>query len=124
MGELYSMASKKTFTFESNLEKILKKVEEKPHRVMNEIGLALVKEIRPNVNSRSSKGGKGMPFLKWKTQYWARREEKDLIVGYKNTPGMKYLYDQVDDPIKPAMVKNIPLYERLITAALDEIRKE
>lgn len=110
---------------ESNLDKIIDKVEEKPHRVMNEIGLALVKEIRPQVNTMGKRKKSGAPFMRWYTQFWARKDEKDLIVGYKNySPSYKYDYDQVADPIKPVMIKNIPLYKKLITKALDEIRKD
>ena len=117
-------AKRKPFTFESNLEKVLANIEEKPHRVMNEIGLALVKEIRPKVNARPRGKKRGTPFLRWNTQYWARKREKDLIIGYKNHAGYKYLYDQVDDPIKPIVVANIKNIQKSITKALDEIRKE
>lgn len=116
--------AKKQFTFESNLSKVLTKIEEKPNRVMNEIGLALVKEIRPKVNSRPGSKKRGTPFLKWSTQFWARKQEKDLIIGYKNHAGMKYLYDQVDDPIKPTVVANIGNIQEAIGKALDTIRKE
>ncbi|MDF2531635.1 MAG: hypothetical protein K0Q65_1216, partial [Clostridia bacterium] len=40
------MAKKKPFTFESNLDKIIVKIEEKPQKVMNTIGQNLVKEIK------------------------------------------------------------------------------
>ncbi len=91
---------------------------------MNEIGLALVKEIRPKVNAWPTSKRRGTPFLRWTTQYWARKQEKDLIIGYKNHAGMKYLYDKVDDPIKPTVVANISNIQKSITKALDEIRKD
>lgn len=91
---------------------------------MNEIGLALAKEIRPLTNARPSSKKRGTPFMRWKTQFWARKQEKDLIIGYKNSPGMKYMYDEVDDPIKPTVIKNIPMIQSFITKALDEIRKD
>lgn len=115
--------ARKKFTFDSNLDKVIKKIEDKPHRVMNEIGLALVKEIRPQVNIQNKKR-KGTPFMRWTTQYWARKQEKDLIIGYKNHAGMKYLYDKVDDPIKPTVVKNLNNIQIAIGKALDEIRKD
>lgn len=118
------MAKRKPFTFDSNLDKVLAKVEEKPHRVMNEVGLALAKEIRPKVNARPSSKKRGTPFMRWTTQFWARKREKDLIIGYKNHAGMKYLYDEVDDPIKPTVVANIPNIQKAIGKALDEIRKD
>ena len=42
------MARKKRepFTFESNIEKVIPKIEEKPARVMNIIGQNLVREIK------------------------------------------------------------------------------
>ena len=128
------MAKRKPFTMESNLGKITEKVQDKPNRVLNLIGQNLVKEIRPK--TRKLEGHKG--FLAGTTSYWARKDEKDLIIGYKDPMKIGYLkntkavqegnmewkYDDVDDPIKPTVVSNIDNIQKLIGEALDEIRKE
>lgn len=128
------MAKRKPFTMESNLGKITDKIQNKPHTVLNIIGQNLVKEIRPK--TRKIEGHKG--FLAGTTSYWARKDEKDLIIGYKdpNNIGylrgtkavqegnMEWLYDEVDDPIKPTVVANIDNIQTLIGEALDKIRKE
>lgn|SRR5690625_7218924 len=122
---------------ESNLDKIVAKIEEKPHLVMNEIGKNLVKEIKPKVNTKRRGRDK---FLRATLQYWARRKERDLIIGFKDPmkigflrnnetvrkmyPDMLWAYDEVDDPIKPTMVNNIPNIQKLIGKALAEIEKE
>lgn len=128
------MAKRKPFTMESNLGKITDKIQEKPHTVMNVIGQNLVKEIRPK--TRKVQGGRG--FLAATTSYWARKQERDLIIGYKDPNKIGYLrntkavrekdmqweYDQVDDPIKETVVSNLDSITRLIGEALDQIRKE
>lgn len=124
--------SKKKFTYESNLEKIMDRVQEKPHRVMNIIGQNLTREIRTNIrHSGSSRRG----MLERNVGYWARRQEKDLQIGFKMSivanrfgvgPGIvgNLITRQEQDPIKPVVMKNKDMIVETIGKALDEIRRE
>lgn len=109
--------AKKQFTFESNLDKIIPKIEETPYKVMNIIGQNLVKEIRPSVPKRKS-GGR----LKKSLGYWARKQEKDLQIGFKifYSP---FVFNH-EDPIKLVIVKNAQLIKEMIAKAIDEIGKK
>jgi len=121
------------FTFESNLEKVVEKVHEKPYRVMNIVGQNLVREIRAttlkqNFNSRTK-------ILSKTIGYWARKREKDLQIGFKMSitanrfgigPGIVggIMTGRDQDPLKPVVVKNAEIIKQMIGEALDEIRKE
>lgn len=107
--------AKKQFTFESNLDKITEKIEAVPEKVLNTIGQNLVKEIRPNVPKRTGK-------LKKSLGYWARKQEKDLQIGFKIFYA-PFVFNH-DDPIKPVVVKNAQLIADLIKKAIDEIGKK
>jgi len=124
--------AKKTFTMESNLDKIIEKVEAKPQRVMNVIGQSLTREIKATTlksmyNSRTK-------ILSKTLGYWARRNEKDLQIGFKMSitknkagAGPGIVGDMMtghNDPIKPVVAKNIPYMTELIGKALAEIEKE
>jgi hypothetical protein len=109
------MAKKTSFTFESNLEKIIDKIEEVPAKVLNVIGQNLVKEIKPNVPKRTGK-------LKKSLGYWARKYEKDLQIGFKIFYA-PFVFNH-DDPIKPVVVKNAQLIADMIKRAIDEIGKK
>lgn len=122
------MATKKApFTMESHLDEIILKIQEKPYMVMNKIGAALVKEIKPTLPKKSGR-------LRASVGYWARKDEKDIQVGFygRNKKIGKHwaafyssiLYGQSNDPIKPIVVKNAELIKQLIASALDEIRSE
>ena len=127
------MAKKKApFTLESNLEKIVAKIEEKPQRVMNIIGQNITKEVRANIKASGS-SRRGM--LSKSLGYWARRKEKDLQIGYKMSivankqgvgPGIvgNMIRQTETDYIKDVVVKNKDMIVDLIGKALDEIRKE
>lgn len=124
--------ARKPFTLESNLKKVIEKIEEKPHKVMNIIGQNIVKETKANLRQTSSTR-RGM--LISTLGYWARRQEKDIQIGFKMSivankfgagPGIvgDMMTRQIDDPIKPVVEKNKDLIAELIGKALDEIRKE
>lgn len=127
------MAKKKQpFTLESNLEKVVAKIEEKPQRVMNIIGQNITKEVRANIKASGS-SRRGM--LSKSLGYWARRKEKDLQIGYKMSivaneqgvgPGIvgNMIRQTETDYIKDVVVKNKDMIVDLIGKALDEIRKE
>lgn len=118
---------------ESNLNKITEKIKESPHRAMGIIGTNLVKEIKPNIRVK----GKGRnAFLKATLESWARKQEGDLIIGFKDPTRIGFLrgvkgledykwdYDTVVDPIKPAVVKNADLITQEIGKALAESLKK
>lgn len=125
--------ARKAFTMESNLNKITEKIKESPHRAMGIIGTNLVKEIKPNIRVK----GKGRnAFLKATLESWARKQEGDLIIGFKDPTRIGFLrgvkgledykwdYDTVVDPIKPAVVKNADLITQEIGKALAESLKK
>lgn len=109
------MAKKEAFKFESNLDKISAKMEEVPEKVLNVIGQALVREIKPNVPKRTGR-------LKKSLGYWARKYEKDLQIGFKLFYA-PWVFKH-DDPIKPVVVKNAQLIADMIKKAIDEIGKK
>lgn len=94
---------------------MIPKVEDAPQKVLNTIGQNLVKEIRPTVRKKSGR-------LRKSLGYWARREEKDLQIGFKIFYA-PFVVDRTGDPIKPVVEKNIKYIGELIGQALDAIRK-
>ena len=127
------MAKRQPFTMESNLDKIQEQIKEKPYRAMAIIGKNLEKEIKPQIRTK----GKGRnAFLKATLSSWARRKEGDLIIGYKDPAKIGFLrgvkgldnykwdYDEVDDPIKPTVVRNLDMIHKEIGKALLEISKK
>lgn len=128
------MARKRTpFTFESNLDKVIEKVHEKPYRVMNIIGQNLVREIRSTTLKQNF--DQRTKILSKTIGYWARKREKDLQIGFKMSitanksgagPGIVggIMTGRDQDPLKPVVVKNAEIIKQMIGEALDEIRKE
>lgn len=119
------MAKREPFTFESNLEKVITKIQEKPQKVMNTIGQNLVKEIKST--TMKSQFHQRRAILTKTLGYWARKKEKDLQIGFKmSIPGIigRMITGQEEDPIKPVVVKNAQIIQDMIAVALDEIRKE
>lgn len=117
--------AKKQFTLESNLEKVIQRVEEKPQKVMNEIGRNLTREIKSTTLNSQFHQRRGI--LKKSLGYWARKQEKDIQIGFKmSISGIvgPMMTGQEADPIKPVVIKNANAIQQLIGAALDEIRKE
>lgn len=111
--------AKKAFTFESNLDKVVPKIEETPYKVLNIIGQNLVKEVRGTLRSfykrRSGRLDKSLG-------YWARKKERDLQIGFKEFYAPFVL--KHNDPLKPVVVKNKELIKEMIAKAIDEIGKE
>jgi len=117
--------ARKAFTFESNLEKVIGKVHEKPYKVMNIVGQNLVREIKATTMKSQFHQRRGI--LTKTLGYWARKKEKDLQIGFKmSIPGIvgRMITGSESDPIKPVVVKNAELIKQMIGEALDEIRKE
>ena len=115
------MAKKKKepFTFESNLDKVIPKIEEKPYRVLNTIGQNLVKEGRGTLRRYY---GRRTGTLDKSLGYWARKKEKDLQIGFKAFYAPFVL--EHNDPLKPVVQKNAQLIQDMIAKAIDEINKE
>lgn len=117
--------ARKAFTMESNVDKIIEKIQEKPHMVMNQIGSQLKREIK--ANTMKSAFFRREKILSRSLGYWARRQEKDIQIGFKmSIPGIvgKMMTGAEPDPIKPIVLKNAELIKQLIGKALDEIRGE
>jgi len=107
------------FTFESNLNKVVPRIEESPYRVLNIIGQTLVKEVRGTLRQyyrrRTGKLDKSLG-------YWARKKEKDLQIGFKIFYAPFVL--EHNDPLKPVVEKNKYIIQDMIAKAIDEINKE
>ncbi len=111
--------AKKAFTFESNLDKVVPKIEETPYKVLNIIGQNLVKEVRGTLrNFYKRRSGR----LDKSLGYWARKKERDLQIGFKEFYAPFVL--KHNDPLKPVVVKNKELIKEMIAKAIDEIGKE
>ena len=115
------MAKKKRepFTFESNLNKVVPRIEESPYRVLNIIGQTLVKEVRGTLRQYYKKR---TGRLDKSLGYWARKKEKDLQIGFKMFYAPFVL--QHNDPLKPVVEKNKYIIQDMIAKAIDEINKE
>ena len=126
------MAKRQPFTIDSNLDKIILKIEEKPYRVMNELGKTLTREMR-NTTMKSMYDSR-TKILSKMLGYWARKKERDLLIGFKvgvdKNPygaGPALFGDMITghkDPIKPVVQKNLQNIADLITVALQEIDKD
>jgi len=125
--------AKQPFTFDSNLDKVIVKVQEKPRKVMSTIGQTIVKEIKSTTLKSQYK--QRYKLLSKTLGYWARKKEGDLQIGFKMSieknaagagPGIVggIMSGREPDPIKAVVVKNAPLIQDMVGKALDEIRKE
>lgn len=125
--------ARQPFTMESNLSKMQEQIKERPQRALAIIGKNLEKEIRPKIVTK----GKGRnAFLRATLSSWARKQEGDLIIGYKDPAKIPFLrgvkglenyqweYDQVDDPIKPTVMSNIDMIHAEIGKAMLDISKK
>jgi len=108
--------ARKPFVMENNIDKVIAKIQLKPQKVMNVIGQNIVKEIKPTLKKRTGK-------LKKNLSYWARKKEKDLQIGFKVFYA-PFVYGTENDPIKPIVVKNAALMQKLIAEAIEKINKE
>jgi len=107
------------FTFESNLNKVIPRIEESPYRVLNIIGQTLVKEVRGTLRQYYKKR---TGRLDKSLGYWARKKEKDLQIGFKIFYAPFVL--EHNDPLKPVVEKNKYIIQDMIAKAIDEINKE
>lgn len=124
--------AKQPFTMESNVDKIVEKIQEKPRLAMGKIGGQLVREIK--ANTMKSQFHQRLAILA-KTLQWAygwdagagTKDKTSIQIGFKmSIPGIvgRMMTGAEADPIKPVVVKNAEIIQQLIGAALDEIRSE
>jgi len=111
--------TKSAFTFESNVTAVIGKIEATPFKVLNIIGQNLVREVRGTLRQYYKKHSGN---LDKSLGYWARKQEKDLQIGFKIFYAPFVL--QKNDPLKPIVVKNAELIKSMIAKAIDEISKE
>lgn len=125
--------AKSPFTFESNIPKVIAKIEEKPTKVMNIIGQNLVKEIKST--TLKSQYNTRYKILAKTLGYWARKKEKDIQIGFKMSiqanaygvgPGIVggIMSGRESDPLKPVVLKNAEIIKQMIAVALKEIERE
>ncbi|HEY5555866.1 hypothetical protein [Acetobacterium sp.] len=117
-------ARRTAFTFESNIPKVIAKIEATPEKVMNVVGQNIVREVK--ATTMNSQFHQRRAILKKTLSYWARKKEKDLQIGFKmSIPGIvgKMMTGAEDDPIKPVVIKNAQLIQDMVAVALNEIGK-
>lgn len=123
---------KKAMTFESNLDKVIPKIEKAPKKIMGIMGAQLVREIKSTTLKTQFHQRRGL--LK-KTLQWAygydkiagKKDTTSLQIGFKmSIPGIvgNMITRAEDDPIKPVVVKNAELMQELLAQALNEIGKK
>lgn len=128
---------RKAFTFESNLNKIIPKIEAAPEKVLGIVGNNLVKEIkattlktqfhqRYKILARSTKN----TGLQWAYGYDSAAGKKDktsLQIGFKmSIPGIvgKMMTGEEADPLKPVVVKNAEVIQDMLRVAMNEIGRK
>lgn len=133
------MAKRQPFTFDSNLDKVIGKIQEKPKNVMKIIGNIIAREVRATtLKSQYHQRYKILSkALQSAYDYNASsgRNVAGVQIGFKASieknksgagPGLVggIMTGQEQDPIKPVVLKNVDLIQEMIGKALDEIRKE
>jgi hypothetical protein len=124
--------AKEPFTLEKHFDKAIAKIQDKPFRVMNTIGSNLVKEIKQT--TLRSQYNTRYKIISKSLNYWARKQEKDLQIGFKMSitknkygvgPGIVggIMSGAESDPLKPVVLKNAEAIKELIGIALKEIDK-
>ena len=124
--------SRKPFELESNVDKITKQIQDMPYKVFQILGKNLTREIRTTTIKNNYH--KRAPMLSKSLQYWARKKEGDLQIGFKMSiekneygvgPGIVggIMDGSEPDPIKEVVVKNKDLIVDEIAKALQEIGK-
>jgi hypothetical protein len=114
--------ARKAFTFESNLHKIIPKIEEAPEKVLKIIGQKLVQEAK--ATTMKTQFHRRQKILTKTLGYWARKKEKDLQIGFKmSIPGIvgKMMTGEEEDPLKPVVIKNAEIIQDMLKVAMNEI---
>ena len=127
------MAKKREpFTFESNLEKVVAKIEEKPEKVLGTVAGNLTREIKGTLRQHYSKRtgqldksvgySQNRKLYKDSTGEWPTTRTPFLMIGFKKFYAPFVM--QHDDPIMPVVKKNADLIQQMLGKAIDEINKE
>lgn len=124
--------AKAPFTFESNLDKVIDKLEEKPKKVLNVIGQNLVREIKTTLpqyyTKRSGNLTKSLRYSTNRKAYkdatgeWPKSRTPFLMIGFTKFYAPFVL--EHSDPMLPIVKKNADLIQEMIAKAIDEINKE
>lgn len=125
-------ATKEPFTFVSNLDKVIPKIEEAPEKVLRTIGQNLTREIKGTLRQyyqkRTGRLDKSLGYslnrktYKESTGEWPKARTPFLMIGFKMFYAPFVLTH--NDPIKPVVQKNAELIKEMIGKAIDEINKE
>jgi hypothetical protein len=110
--------AKKPFTLEDNFDKVSEKISETPHRVLNIIGANLVKDVRGTLPQYYKDRKKAR--LSRSLGYWARKQEKDLQIGFKMFYA-PFVMSPNHEPLRKSVEKNKDMIVSLIAQALNEI---
>lgn len=120
------------FTFESNLEKVVEKIEEKPNKVLATIAQNLTREIkgtlRTHYQKRTGNLDKSLGYSQNRKAYkdatgeWPTSRKPFLMIGFKKFYAPFVM--EHDEPIMPVVKKNADLIQQMIGKAIDEINKE
>lgn len=117
------MASSRTqqISYVSKVEKAKKRISEKPERVLNIIGQFLSSEARRKAHKRTGK-------LKKSIQYWARKREKDLLIGSKSFYAAAWEFGNsqmsADPFLLPTVTENVDTIVELTKAVYSELNNE
>lgn len=124
--------ARKPFTFESNIDKVIEKIEEKPEKVLRVIAQNLTREVRANLRKYYQKRTGALdkslgyslsrPAYKESTGSWPPSRTPFLMIGFKKFYAPFVLKN--NDPIKPVVIKNKDLIQEMLAKAIDEINKE
>jgi hypothetical protein len=124
--------ARKAFTFESNLEKVVEKIEEKPQKVLNVVGQNLRREIKGTLRKyygkrtgdldKSLSYSQNRKLYKDSTGEWPPTRKPFLFIGFKKFYAPFVLENK--DPMRPVVVKNADLIKEMLGKAIDEINKE
>ena len=123
---------KEPFTFVSNIEKVIPKIEEAPDKVLRTIAQNLTREVRGTLRQyygkRTGTLDKSLGYSQNRTLYkestgeWPKTRTPFLMIGFKKFYAPFVLEHK--DPIKPVVQKNAELIQQMIGKAIDEINKE
>ena len=114
-----SRTSQKSYI--SKVDKATKKLQEKPERVYNFIGQFLASEVRRKARRRSGR-------LRRSIQYWARKQEKDLLIGSKSfyAPAWELGNSQMSaEPfLMPTVLENVDTITTLTKQVYSELNSD
>lgn len=124
--------AKEPFTFVSNIDKVIPKIEEAPEKVLRTIAQNLRREIKGTLRQyyrkrtgdldKSLGYSQNRKLYKESTGEWPKTRTPFLMIGFKKFYAPFVL--KHNDPIMPVVKKNADLIKEMIGKAIDEINKE